>query len=86
MKPYSEKKVGDSYHRLFKESLEFDDLVWHRDAEDRIILAIENTNWMIQLDNELPQNLNSEFYIPKETYHRLIKGTGDLNLIIKKIK
>ena len=39
---------------------------------------------MIQFDNEIPKkfNVNEELFIPKETFHRVIKGTGDLKLEI----
>ena len=37
------------------------------------------TNWKFQLDNQLPVSLyESKLFISKGTYHRLIKGTGDL--------
>jgi hypothetical protein len=38
---------------------------------------------MFQFDNELPQVLKDKVFIPKEVYHRLIKGTGTLNVRIK---
>tara|TARA_R100001163_G_C5016306_1_gene160515 strand:+ start:611 stop:880 length:270 start_codon:yes stop_codon:yes gene_type:complete len=60
--------------------------VWHRDKEDRYIQATHNTDWKFQLDNEFPQELTkNKLFIPKETYHRLIKGTGDLELKIYKL-
>jgi hypothetical protein len=85
MKPYKEKKVDDKYHRLFNENVQHDDLVWHKDREDRIIKSTQNTDWLIQLDNELPKSINEEVFIPKEVWHRLIKGTGDLNIIVQKL-
>ena len=40
---------------------------------------MHDTDWLFQLDNEIPQQLSeNKLFIPKETYHRLIKGTGDL--------
>jgi hypothetical protein len=35
---------------------------------------------MVQFDNELPKklNVNEEFFIPKNTFHRVIKGSVDL--------
>ncbi len=86
MNPYTENITNNEsiVERLFEESCMQDDLLWHRDPEDRRVLAIEKTDWLIQLDNELPISLNSQVFIPKETYHRLIKGNGDLNIIVKK--
>jgi hypothetical protein len=85
MKPYKEKKVDDKYYRLFTENVQHEDLVWHRDKEDRIIKSTKNTDWLIQLDNELPKSINEEVFIPKEVWHRLIKGSGDLNIIVQKL-
>lgn len=82
--PFQEKKVEDKYHRLFLENLDSDDLVWHRDAENRIIQSVSETDWMIQLDNELPQSLNEKVFIPQGVWHRLIKGRGNLSVIIDK--
>ena len=83
MKPYKEKKVDDKYHRLFTENLQHDDLVWHKDREDRIIKSTQSTDWLIQLDNELPLELQKKdvIFIPKQTYHRVLKGKT--NLVIK---
>jgi hypothetical protein len=58
--------------------------LWHQDLEDRIIEAIEKTDWHLQLDNQLPISLNSHIFIPKHEYHRVIKGTGTLKLKIYK--
>lgn len=86
MNPYTEHITGDEsiVERLFEESCTQEELLWHRDREDRIVESIEETDWKIQLDNELPKELNSEVFIPKETFHRLIKGSEDL--ILKVIK
>jgi len=39
---------------------------------------------MIQLDNEIPKTLTEKVSIPKNTYHRVIKGSGDFKVRIKK--
>ena len=84
--PFYEEKVGNSiYLRTFQESVECGDLTWHRDREDRYVEAIHDNNWSLQLDNQLPQNLNKKIFIPKGVYHRLIKGKGDLTLKIEKL-
>jgi hypothetical protein len=81
-----EEKLGeyDKVIRIFDETISEDDLVWHRDAEDRLLRIVgERSDWKIQLENSLPQDIDGTF-IPKETYHRLIKGTGKVVLDIKK--
>lgn len=83
--PFNEH-IEEGYHiRTFSEDTDDMELVWHRDREDRIVESVGNTDWMIQLDNELPIPLTERTYIPKETYHRVIKGNGDLTVKVKKI-
>ena len=66
--------------RTFPETVWEEDLVWHRDAEDRTIKVLSSEGWQLQMDNETPKDLlfGESYYIPKETYHRVIKGKGDL--------
>jgi hypothetical protein len=78
-RPYKEIKQSDYIIREFSQSIPTLELVWHRDKEDRIVQATHETDWQVQLDNEIPQRLSkNKLFIPKKTYHRLIKGTGDL--------
>tara|TARA_R100001509_G_scaffold147742_1_gene105195 strand:- start:535 stop:1131 length:597 start_codon:yes stop_codon:yes gene_type:complete len=81
-----EEKIENGYHiRTFSNETDNGELVWHRDKEDRIVESIGDTNWMIQLDNEIPKPLTERTFIPKEVYHRVIKGDGDLKVRIKKL-
>lgn len=84
IKPYIDDNKGRVSYRKFSEDVPQEELVWHRDPEDRSIKAISETDWMIQYDNELPKRLTSsfEYFIPEGVYHRLIKGSGDLNIKI----
>jgi len=85
MLPFKEEIVSDNvFIREFKQDTDSGDYVWHRDREDRIIESIGETDWLIQIDNELPKEINEKVFIPMGAYHRLIKGTN--NLIIKLIK
>ena len=78
--------VEEGYHiRTFYDDTDDMELVWHRDKEDRIVESVGDTDWMIQLDNGLPIPLTERTYIPKEIYHRVIKGNGDLTVKVKKI-
>ena len=78
-RPYSEKKEEGYIIREFSQDTPSFEFVWHRDKEDRIVEAMHDTDWLLQLDNQPPIGLqNNKLFIPKETYHRLIKGTGDL--------
>ena len=83
--PFDENIV-DGYHiRKFSESVETSELVWHRDKEDRIVESVSYTDWMIQIDNQLPIPLTERTLIPKGVYHRVIKGSGDLIVRVKKL-
>ena len=83
--PFEENKINGFYIRKFSNGVENSELVWHRDKEDRIVESVGDTDWMVQLDNQLPIPLTETVYIPKEVYHRVIKGTGDLTVRIKKL-
>ncbi len=83
--PFDEK-IKNGYHiRIFSQNVEDSELVWHRDKEDRIVESVGKTNWMIQMDNEVPKIIEGKFFIPKNTYHRVIKGSGDLTVKVKKL-
>lgn len=82
-RPYSETKENGYIIREFSSSTSSFEFVWHRDKEDRIVEALHDTDWKFQLDNEPPKILSkNKLFIPKETYHRLIKGTGNLKVKI----
>lgn len=89
MKPYSDNAISNNtFERTFKNDVQNDELVWHRDHYDRYISVINGENWKLQLDNNMPELLEKEniYYIPKNVYHRLIKGDGDLILKITEDK
>jgi len=76
--------VDDDNIRTFADSISEHELVWHRDLEDRKLEVIGITDWLIQLDNKLPQTINNTV-IPKNMWHRLIKGTDNLVIKIHKL-
>lgn len=79
MNPYVDKKEEDYIIRTFSQDTPSFEFVWHRDKEDRVVQAMHDTDWLFQMDNDFPRRLTeSKLFIPKETYHRIIKGTGDL--------
>jgi hypothetical protein len=82
---YEQENIGKyKFRRVFTENVETDELIWHRDREDRKVYVESGNDWMLQIDNELPQVLQEgqTYFIPKMTYHRVIKGTGDLKIVI----
>ena len=85
MTPYTDIETTDKYIiREFNENVDPIEMLWHMDAEDRTIEILEDTNWQIQLDNNLPTSLKEHIFIPKHHYHRLIKGDGTLSIKIYK--
>jgi hypothetical protein len=86
MFPFKETHLQDNlYLREFEESVDTDDLEWHRDREDRIVEIIGETDWELQMDNQLPQRMTGKIFIPKEVWHRVIKGTNELKVKIIKL-
>jgi hypothetical protein len=76
----------ETVQRVFKSDTDSEELKWHWDDEDRTVHLVCETDWMFQYDNQLPIQIPPMFKINKGTWHRLIKGTGDLRLIIEKHK
>lgn len=84
--PFDEKWISPNQSvRRFSSELEDEELKWHFDGEDRIIECTHPTDWKFQFDNLLPQPITGKIQIPSGTWHRLIKGTGDIEIIITRI-
>jgi hypothetical protein len=85
MKPYTEEILAENeVIRKFADDIDPIELMWHRDDEDRLVESISETDWYIQLENELPKRFAEPIFIPKHEWHRLIKGSGELVVKIKK--
>ena len=84
--PFQETKISDNtFIREFSQDTDSGEFMWHRDFEARIIESIDDTDWLVQLDDELPKKIEGKILIPMGIYHRIIKGTGDLKIkLIKK--
>ena len=82
VRPYQD---NDSV-RTFNSNVDSSELVWHRDREDRTVRVLEGTGWQFQYDDQLPIELKEgdELFIEKMTYHRLLKGTTQLKVLIEK--
>lgn len=82
MLPYTQEIEQDFIVRKFSQDIDPTELLWHRDLKNREIKVIEGSGWKIQIDNKLPQDIDSVM-IPKEVWHRVIKGESDLVIQIK---
>lgn len=85
MVPYQQVTQDNTKIRKFTLEVDSEELVWHRDEKDRYVTILEGKDWKFQLDNELPLELKKgdRIFIPKQTYHRIIKGTTDLLIQIQ---
>ena len=83
---YTQENISSNkFKRVFSQDIPEKELVWHRDKENRLVEVLEDTDWHFQMDNRLPIPLKkgAKFDIPKETFHRVIKGTTDLTILIE---
>jgi hypothetical protein len=78
--PYAD----DGNKRIFSKDVDSEELKWHRDEEDRIVVPLNQNDWQFQRDNCLPEPLNKEVEIKRGEWHRVIKGTTDLEVKIIK--
>jgi hypothetical protein len=83
--PFKERKISEGVFLRTFDQEDSEEFRWHKDKEDRIIESIGETDWKFQMDNELPIAITGKIFIPKESYHRIIKGTGSLNIKLKKL-
>ena len=84
-KHFLEENYNGNIYRTFPQDTKSDELIWHQDKEDRIVEAVDKTDWLFQMDNQLPIKIEGEIFIPKNTFHRIIKGTGDLKVKVIKL-
>lgn len=84
---YYDRLNTNHFVRTFNESVEEDELVWHRDRKDRSFKVLKGQNWKLQMDNETPIVLESgkHYFIKAMEYHRIIKGQGSLVLDIEEL-
>lgn len=83
-KPYKEITHEDYVIRIFYPDVDSDELKWHRDREDRKVTVLNDNDWFYQEDNKLPIPLKDVIIIPKGLWHRVIKGTTELKVLIEK--
>ena len=78
--PFKQKSRAGILIREFSSNVDSSELVWHRDREDRIVKICQGSGWKLQVENKLPVNLvpGKNYFIPKCTYHRVLRGNSDL--------
>jgi quercetin dioxygenase-like cupin family protein len=80
MNPYENK--GNI--RTFSKDVDPMELVWHQDKEDRHIEVLDGEGWQIQMDDQLPFDIEKgdRIFITEQRIHRILKGTTDLKIKI----
>jgi phage FluMu gp28-like protein len=83
---YTDIELDNSVLRIF-DNFKDSDLVWHRDKEDRIVILLYkgDENILLYMDNQVPiiMNINQEYTIPKEVWHKVKAKYKFTILIIK---
>lgn len=84
---YIDEHHPDYIVRTFTSLINCKDIVLDSNKKDNQILAVSGNGWKLQIDDQNPVELSPEnnYFIPKETFHRIIKGNGDLILKIKEL-
>ncbi len=80
-RPFKEETSEGYILREFSPDVDFEDLVWHRDHEDRTVTFLNDNDWKYQEDNKLPIPCKGKIFIPKGLFHRIHKGST--NLLVK---
>lgn len=85
--PFTERQMPDCLIRVFDENIDEEELKWHFDDENRIVVPVECDGWKLQMDESLPveMKIDEEYFIPVDVYHRIIKGSGSLKLKVHKL-
>lgn len=85
--PFEEELRDNIIVRTFYPDVDSQELVWHQDLKDRIITVIKSGDWLFQKEDELPIKLvnRQTLFIPKNSWHRVIKGTSELIVEIEEI-
>lgn len=85
MNPFVDVHVWKNLRIRMFNSVQEDELIWHTDKKDRLCVVLYGDGWKFQLDNELPISISTgdHFTIEKGVYHRLLRGSTNLILVIK---
>ena len=85
-RPYLERRLDENTMiREFSRDVPSDELEWHMDKRSRTVSVISGEGWKLQLESGLPFHMKagSQYKIPRESWHRILKGSDDLVLMIQ---
>ena len=85
--PFEQIEKDGKLIRTFLPDVDSEELKWHQDLNDRKVTIIEDGGWLFQMDDSLPNKLSikEQLFIPKLSWHRVIKGKGNLVVEIEEI-
>jgi hypothetical protein len=80
MIPYIQEMSEGKIIRSFSPDVDVEELKWHQDLKDRRVKILKCSDWYFQMEDELPKKMieGEELFIPKMTWHRVIKGNDSL--------
>ena len=72
--PFTEIEGNGVRIRTFSVDSDPEEMIWHRDDEDRTVKVLEGDGWYFQRDDELPMKLSvgDVVEIPRRCWHRVI--------------
>jgi len=79
----AKQEINDGViYRCFSKDVDSDELKWHWDEKDRLVKVLNENDWLYQSDNNFPIVLkkNTEIFIKAGEWHRVIKGSTDLEV------
>ena len=85
--PFDQIEKDGKLIRTFLPDVDSEELKWHQDLNDRKVTIIEDGGWLFQMDDSLPNKLSikEQLFIPKLSWHRVIKGKGNLVVEIEEL-
>ena len=84
-KPYRESVIKNgTMIREFSHDVRSEELEWHMDRLTRHVTVVEGKGWKLQLESGLPFVMvpGRTYEIPMRSWHRVIKGEGNLRIIV----
>lgn len=79
--PFYEKQYRNVSVRYFPKGLTQEDLPWHWDDEDRIVVSMHDNDWSLEYEDGRVVPVE-KCTIKAGQYHRLIPGKGRLKIMI----
>jgi quercetin dioxygenase-like cupin family protein len=84
-RPYRESVIKNgTMIREFNHDGPSEELEWHMDRRTRHVTVVEGDGWKLQLESGLPFVMvpGRTYEIPMRSWHRVIKGEGNLRIIV----